>query len=101
MSDFKKRVHDLVEAPAVEDRISHWFKLSVMVQIVLSVASVVLETVPTLHARWSAAFSAFELVTVVIFTAEYLARLWVCDQDPRYAHPVWGRLRFASCALCA
>lgn len=95
MNDFKKRVHDLVEAPAVEDRLSRWFKLGVMVLIVLSVASVVLETVPSIHARWSGVLFVFEAFTVVIFTAEYLARLWVCDQDPRYAHPLWGRLRFA------
>jgi hypothetical protein len=30
-----------------------------------------------------------------IFTFEYLLRLWSCIADPRYTHPIWGRIRFA------
>ena len=35
--------------------------------------------------------------SVIIFTVEYALRVWSCTQDPsggKYAHPVFGRLRF-------
>lgn len=37
----------------------------------------------------------FELFSLGVFSVEYLARLWACPVDPRYRHPIWGRLRFA------
>jgi voltage-gated potassium channel len=95
MSDLKKRVRELVETCAVEDRVARAFKLGEMALIMLSVASVILETVPSIHARWSGELWAFELVSVALFTLEYIARLWVCDSDPRYARPLLGRLRYA------
>ena len=33
-------------------------------------------------------------VTVGLFTIEYLFRIWSCTAKTRYAHPVWGRLRY-------
>ncbi|NTU72482.1 MAG: ion transporter [Coriobacteriia bacterium] len=63
--------------------------------IILSVASVVFETVPSLAARYSRAFWAFDVFTVIVFTIEYVWRLWACTADPRYASPVAGRVRYA------
>ena len=40
-------------------------------------------------------FYYFELVSFSIFAVEYALRLWSCTEDPAYAHPVKGRLRFA------
>ena len=36
----------------------------------------------------------FELISVLIFTGEYLLRVWACASDPKYGSPVRGRLRF-------
>lgn len=32
---------------------------------------------------------------MAIFTLEYVLRIWSCTSEPRYSHPVLGRLRFA------
>lgn len=63
--------------------------------IALNVLAVALETVPVLRARYGGVFHAFEVFSVVVFTVEYVLRLWTCVIDPRFAHPVTGRLRFA------
>jgi voltage-gated potassium channel len=55
-----------------------------------------LETVAALEQRYHHLFTAFELFSVVVFTIEYLLRLWSCTVDPQFAHPVWGRLRYAT-----
>ncbi len=67
----------------------------ICVIILVSVLAVVLETVPSLDARWHRAFLLIEVATLTLFTLEYLIRLWVAVEDPRYRHPVRGRLRYA------
>lgn len=69
-------------------------QVGLMVLILANVLAVVLESVPDLAARHARAFKAFEVLSVAVFTLEYLARVWACTVDPRYAHPVWGRLRY-------
>ena len=68
---------------------------TVLVALILAnVAAVILESVHSVHARFAAAFDAFEWFSVAVFTVEYLLRVWSATADPRYAHPVIGRLRF-------
>jgi voltage-gated potassium channel len=55
----------------------------------------VLETVDHLNARFSSIFYAIEIVSITVFTLEYLLRLWIAPLDPKYAHPFWGRVRYA------
>lgn len=63
--------------------------------IFLNVAALVLETLPGLGPRTRAAFYAFEVFSVAVFSAEYVLRVWACTASPEYRHPLWGRLRFA------
>jgi voltage-gated potassium channel len=63
--------------------------------ILLSVLAVIAESVPELRARWGRAFYLFEVFSVVVFSVEYLARLWAVVEDPRFRRPIAGRLRYA------
>ncbi len=65
--------------------------------ILLNVAAVVLETLPGWSDRYGNWFLGIELVSVFIFSIEYLLRLWSCVEDRQhdYRHPVFGRLRYA------
>jgi len=53
-----------------------------------------LETVDTIAASYSSFFHIFEIVSIVVFTVEYLIRFWICTADQRYRHPVFGRVRY-------
>jgi voltage-gated potassium channel len=48
-----------------------------------------------LNARFGSIFHALEVVSVAVFTIEYLLRLWIAPLDARYAKPFTGRLRYA------
>lgn len=63
--------------------------------IFLNILVVVLETVPVLERAYGVAFFWVEVVSVGLFTLEYLARLWVAVENPRFAGPIIGRLRYA------
>ena len=92
---WKDRTHDILERASAGDRTSRVFDLFIMALIVLNVVMVVLETVESLTAEYGVFFHWFEIGSVVIFTAEYLLRLWCCTVDPRFGGAIVGRLRFA------
>jgi voltage-gated potassium channel len=64
--------------------------------IVANVFAVALETVGSVYADFERAFFVFEVVSVLIFSVEYLGRLWVAPEHPEYDHPIRGRIRFAA-----
>ncbi len=63
--------------------------------IVVNTAAQILETVQSVYEVAPRAFQVFEIFSVVVFTVEYVLRLWSCTAEERYRHPLWGRLRFA------
>jgi voltage-gated potassium channel len=63
--------------------------------IMANVAAVILSTEPELYADYRTFFDRFELVSVAIFIIEYIARLAFAPRDPRFAHPIRGRMRYA------
>lgn len=65
--------------------------------IVVNVAAAALSTVDTYYARHHMAFDLIEVVSVLIFTVEYAARLWVAVEHPLYREysAFQARLRYA------
>lgn len=75
------------------------FDTFMMLLIFLNVVTFTIETVDFIHQRFGNAFKIFENISIVIFTLEYLIRLWCITEDKRYRHPIWGRLRFMFTAV--
>lgn len=92
----RQRLFQILEVPTSEDRTSHLVDGVLVLLIVLNLVAIILESVASLHARWAAAFHAFELFSVAVFTVEYLLRLWCSIEDQRYRSlgPIKGRLRY-------
>jgi len=63
--------------------------------IVLNVLAVILETVHSLFEPAKTFFLVFEIISLTLFTIEYIARIWICTLDPVFQDPVRGRIRFA------
>lgn len=77
------------------DVASRLFDIFILGLIFLNVTAVILVPVESLESKYAEYFDAFELFSVIVFTCEYLARLWSCVSDPRYVRTVAGRLHFA------
>ncbi len=94
--DLKRRTYYLLQPAAdQEDLPSRIVDLFIIAMILVSLVMIVLESEPSIRAMAPDLFRYSELVIAVLFLVEYVARLWVAPIDPRYAHPLWGRLRFA------
>lgn len=76
----------------------HWLKRRIngfmAVLIIANVVAVALETLPGVGDRYMSAFWTFELVSVAIFSIEYLLRLWVCPHFVRYQDMPPGQARW-------
>lgn len=55
-----------------------------------------LETVDWIRAAYGAELFYFEVFSVIIFTVEYVARVWSAVEAGQFDHPITGRLKFAS-----
>ncbi|HVT84124.1 MAG TPA: ion transporter [Chitinophagaceae bacterium] len=91
----KKKVHSLLHPEIVGD--SHWdriINIFIIVLIILNVTAVMLETVDSIYTPHKRFFYDFDLVSVIIFTIEYILRVWSSNHDPKYQHSVYGRLRY-------
>jgi voltage-gated potassium channel len=90
----KYHVYDILVETDDDELIDRIVAVILMILILVSVVTVILETVPEYNAAYGSLFRSIEVVSVAIFTVEYLLRLWVAPLDPNYAGR-FGRLRYA------
>jgi len=93
----RRRLYEILEARHSDDLLSVLFDAFIIVLILANIFAFVAETVDHLNVRFGPAFELFNLISVVIFTIEYLARLWVAVESVplRQLKPVRARLHFA------
>ncbi|MEG4800607.1 ion transporter [Microcoleus sp. ARI1-B5] len=63
--------------------------------ILINVAAFIASSSPSLSPEHKLLLEYIEIVSSLVFTIEYILRLWVCTVDRRYSHPLGGRLRYA------
>ncbi|MGB5260707.1 MAG: ion transporter [Gammaproteobacteria bacterium] len=83
-------------APAAP-RIARAVTLFIVMLVLLNVVANILASVQGFYTRYSRPLFIFEAVSTLIFSVEYLSRLWSCveSDDERLRAPLRGRLRFA------
>ncbi|MGH8204626.1 MAG: ion transporter, partial [Steroidobacteraceae bacterium] len=95
MGELRQRTYRIIEhaADGPQGRLVNGLLIGL---ILANVAAIVLASVTPIGARYHAWFSAFEWLSIFLFTFEYLARVWVAVErdDGRYAAPVRGRIRY-------
>ncbi len=88
----RKLIYRILETSAGKRRgISLLFNLVLITIITLNAVAIVLHTVPEYNKRYAQLFIDFELFSVIFFSVEYLLRVWVCVENDKYQHPVFGR----------
>ncbi|MCZ6627403.1 MAG: ion transporter [SAR324 cluster bacterium] len=93
MSDLKHTVFRLLEPGDSDDKASRIVDGFIISLILINGVISVLETVPGLHDLHGTFFEVVEITSVIIFTVEYVLRLWSCTATGRSS--LWGRLRYA------
>ncbi|MGB8691807.1 MAG: ion transporter, partial [Microcoleus sp.] len=63
--------------------------------IVLNITAFIASTSPSFSLAYKLLFEYIEIICSLVFTIEYVLRMWVCTLDRKYKHPIWGRLKYA------
>lgn len=84
----RKRVFEIISKAEDGDRASEIFDWTIMTLIAVSIVSIILESFADINARYHSVFRVLEIITVAVFTIEYLLRIWTADLlYPKAKHP--------------
>ena len=89
----KKKVYDLLD-PHIDLGWARVVNIVIITLIVLNTLAVILESVDEFNARYHYLIRIFDVFSVVVFSLEYMLRLWSCTINPKYKHSFYGRLKY-------
>lgn len=88
----KKRIKSIVEFN--DNFISKAFAVFIQFLILVSIITFSVETIPNLSQEVYTALYAIEVFCVVIFTIEYVLRIYVADSKPKFIFSFFGIIDF-------
>lgn len=90
----KKRIFEIIQTANEGDKISKAFDISVIILIIINVITVIADTF-NLPKTVQAVSSIIEIVSVIIFTIEYILRIWTADMIFNNLTPFKARFKYA------
>lgn len=91
----KQKIHQILTVSDRKGNLSWYFDIFIITLIFLNIVAIVFESVAPLKHQFNKQFYYFEIFSVLIFTAEYLLRVWSANVDIRYSRLLNGKLKFA------
>lgn len=92
----ERRIYEILTTPRRDDRLGRAISLVLLLLVATSVVTSVIRTDVELAGRAPEFLRWFEIISMSVFTIEYVLRLWTCTKDPRLAGGHAGRLRHAA-----
>ena len=95
--DWRVKVHDVLEVGGDAEPAGRLVNIFLVVLIVANGIAFAAETVDSVYERWGPELEAFNAFSVIVFTVEYVLRLWSSVEIPLFNRlPRWrARLRYA------
>lgn len=90
----KQQIFDVLEFDSESNLLNEIVNIFILTLIVLNLISFCLETVKSIWDKYQLFFEIFDYFSVLIFTVEYVLRVWSCTVDGRFSHAIWGRIRY-------
>lgn len=97
VKDIRRRAYQVLEQGPVGDRLSVMIDRALVALILVNLLVVVLQSMPELEAGYALWFDAIEVFSLVVFTTEYVLRLWVAAEHGPHRHlsATRARLKYA------
>lgn len=90
----KLKIYQILEKSQKDDFLSYGFDIFIFTLIILNIAFTMLETLEPIEKQFSTPFNYFETLSVIIFTIEYILRLWTITCNKRYRKRIKGRIKY-------
>jgi voltage-gated potassium channel len=91
----RHRAYLVLEGGRSGGALGHLVETVLVALIIANVVAYTLESVPEVGDRYDTFFTWLERISVVIFTIEYLVRIWTAPEDPTTKRGRWGRVAYA------
>ena len=91
----RRRLYLILSPDERGGTIERIFEAILVLTIIINIIAIVLDSVPSIHDQYAYIFDKLEIYSLVFFTVEYVARIYSIVEDPRYADPVNGRIKYA------
>jgi voltage-gated potassium channel len=86
--------YSLLEPSVTGSRAAKAIELLLITLIFLNILAIILESVKEVNDEYAVFFNHLESFSVIVFTIEYVLRIWTAPENPKYKNPVTGRIRF-------
>lgn len=92
----RQKAYNLLEKDFNSSRGNRFLSSFIVLLIVSNVIAVVVESHPPIGEKYQTEFYLFNLFSVIVFTIEYFARIWVCIESSELdeAKPIRRRIRY-------
>jgi voltage-gated potassium channel len=85
MKDYIKSIVEIND-----NRLSRVFAFFIQALILISIITFSIETIPNLKPQTRTILQSIELICVIVFTIEYLLRIFVADRKPKFIFSFYG-----------
>jgi voltage-gated potassium channel len=90
----KKRCRQILDTVNKRDKITKVFNVSLLLLILFNVFFNIISTVDSINDEYEKFFNWFEFISIIIFTIEYILRIWSCTENRKYSKSIKGRLKY-------
>jgi len=88
VKQIRNRVFEIIEKSDKKDKTGTFFDWFIIILILLNIIAVILESFNDISIQYSREFFIFDLFSVIVFTLEYVLRIWIAPYKyPNAKHP--------------
>ncbi|HBQ36311.1 MAG TPA: Ion transport protein [Rhodobacteraceae bacterium] len=87
-------IYHILERSNQMHRFGRVIEICLITLIAINILAVTLETVDSIQQKYTAFFAILEQFSILVFSIEYLLRVWVNVEDPRYKNRKYPRLAY-------
>jgi len=95
MRKIKRTIFKIIDPTYADKGVGRVFNIGMLIVIFLNILAVIVETEEGIYSQNKTLFDNFDLFSVIIFTIEYILRLWTCTEHKKYNSPISGRIKYA------
>jgi voltage-gated potassium channel len=108
----RKHAYDMVEG-TIDSAMEYFILILIFLNVVSFMAGTVIvdgtfldgvcvSDCVDMNAKYDKFFEGFELFSVIVFTIEYIMRIWAAMENPKYhaKGSIWGRISYACTFFC-
>lgn len=89
----RQYIYNFLEKPD-SGSLARIVSMLLMLLIMCNVMAVILASDSLIYTDLQLFFDRFELFSIIVFSVEYIFRVWICVENPRYQSSFRGRLKY-------